>query len=89
MCLGVPGLIIERSSESGELAHGTVEFAGVRRSVSLAFVPEAAPGDYVIVHAGVAISMIDPLEATRVFETLKEMGEHEGWSAGGANEVPR
>jgi hydrogenase expression/formation protein HypC len=75
MCLGVPGRIVERDGRTDETATGVVEFAGVRRRVSLACVPEAIPGDYVIVHAGVAISRVDPDEAERVFAYLREIGE--------------
>jgi hydrogenase expression/formation protein HypC len=80
MCLGVPGLLVDRHAPSGELAYGTVEFAGVRRRVCLACVLEAQPGDYVIVHAGMAISKIDPAEAQRVFAHLREIGDTEGWT---------
>lgn len=80
MCLGVPGLVVERQSPDVELAYGIVEFAGIRRNVCLACVPEARTGDYVIVHAGIAISRIDAVEAQRVFAHLEEIGEVEGWS---------
>jgi len=69
--------LIERDERTDELAAGLVEFAGVRRSVSLACVPEARPGDFVIVHAGIAISLVDPDEAQRVFAYLSEIGEAE------------
>ena len=46
----------------------------------LACVPDAREGDYVIVHAGFAISRIDPTEAERVFAYLHEIGESEGWT---------
>jgi hydrogenase expression/formation protein HypC len=82
MCLGVPGLVVERSESAGELAFGLVEFAGIRRRVCLACVPEAQPGDYVIVHAGIAISSVDPVEAQRVFAYLNEIGERDGWTEG-------
>jgi hydrogenase expression/formation protein HypC len=80
MCLGVPGRVIERQDPSDDLATGVVEFAGVRRRVSLACVPDARPGDYVIVHAGVAISRVDPDEAERVFEYLRSAAEEDGWA---------
>jgi hydrogenase expression/formation protein HypC len=79
MCLGVPGLVVERSEPAEELAFGVVEFAGVRRRVCLACVPDAEPGDYVIVHAGIAISRVDPVEAQRVFAYLEEIGDRDGW----------
>lgn len=82
MCLGVPGLVVERPEPADELAFGLVEFAGIRRKVCLACVPEALPGDYVIVHAGIAISRIDPTEARRVFAYLNEIDERDGWTEG-------
>jgi hydrogenase expression/formation protein HypC len=80
MCLGVPGRVVERQGPADGLAFGTVEFAGVRRKVCLACVPEAVPGDYVIVHAGVAISRVDPDEAQRVFEYLRVAGDGDAWA---------
>jgi hydrogenase expression/formation protein HypC len=50
-----------------------VEFGGVRRRVSLACVPEVKQGDYVLVHAGVAISRIDAAEAAKVLEALEQL----------------
>lgn len=82
MCLGVPGLVVERSESSDQLASGVVEFAGVRRRVCLACVPEVLPGEYVIVHAGIAISRIDPQEAERVFSYLNDIADHDGWQEG-------
>jgi hydrogenase expression/formation protein HypC len=84
MCLGVPGLLVERPDPADEFASGVVEFAGVRRRVCLACVPDAEPGDYVIVHAGVAISRIDPAEARRVFAYLTDLGEADGWAESGS-----
>jgi hydrogenase expression/formation protein HypC len=86
MCLGVPGLLVERQDQGDGLEAGLVEFAGVRRLVCLACVPEAAPGDYVIVHAGIAISRLDAAEATKVLAYLQASGDDDGWAgpAGGA-----
>lgn len=50
-----------------------VEFGGLRRQVSLACVPDAAIGDYVLVHAGVAISRINAEEAAKVLAALEEL----------------
>jgi hydrogenase expression/formation protein HypC len=80
MCLGVPGLVVARDGVSDARACASVEFAGVRRRVCIACVPEVQPGDYVIVHAGIAISRIDAREAARVFEYLEEIGDTDGWS---------
>jgi hydrogenase expression/formation protein HypC len=82
MCLGVPGLVLERAESTEELAFGLVEFAGVRRRICLACVPDALPGDYVIVHAGIAISRVDRIEAGRVFAYLNEIGDRDGWMEG-------
>ena len=79
MCLGIPGMIIERDAASGPMPFGLVEFAGLRRRVCLACVSEAQPGDYVVVHAGIAISRVDAEEAARVLEHLREIGETDGW----------
>ena len=59
------------------LRTGRVDFGGIVKVVNLAFVPEAAVGDYVLVHVGFAISLIDETQAGRVFEYLREMGAPE------------
>ena len=79
MCLGIPGLLVER--DDADIPTGLVEFAGLRRRVCLVCTPEAIPGDYVIVHAGVAISRLDQIEAARVLKYLDEVQENEGWQA--------
>jgi len=73
MCLAVPGQVVELLEAQPPFNAALVEFAGVRRQVSLACVPEAAAGDYVLVHAGVAISRIDAAEATKVLAALEEL----------------
>ncbi len=80
MCLGVPGLVVERESAEADMPSAVIEFAGVRRVVCVACVPEAEVGDYVIVHAGLAISRLDAEEAERVLECLRAIGEDEGWT---------
>jgi len=79
MCLGIPGLLVERDGPDADIPSGLVEFAGMRRRVCLVCTPDAIPGDYVIVHAGVAISRLDPVEAARVLAFLDEIKENEGW----------
>ena len=75
MCLGVPGKVIEIQDNSLGMAMGKVDFAGITKEVCLAYVPEVQIGDYVIVHVGFAISIVDEDEAMQVFEYLKEMDE--------------
>ncbi|NWG16454.1 MAG: HypC/HybG/HupF family hydrogenase formation chaperone [Chloroflexi bacterium] len=78
MCLAIPGQIISiEEAEAGNpfMRMGKVSFGGVVKDVNLACVPEAQVDNYVIVHVGFAISMVDEAEANRVFEYLREMDE--------------
>jgi len=72
MCLAVPGKILSISGGDSLSRQGKVSFGGVSREVSLAFVPEANVGDYVIVHVGFALSRVDETEAREVFEYLRQ-----------------
>jgi hydrogenase expression/formation protein HypC len=74
MCLAVPGKVISVSGEDLNRV-GRVNFSGVVKDVSLAYVPEAQVGDYVIVHVGFALSVVDEVEAQRVFQYLEAMGD--------------
>jgi hydrogenase expression/formation protein HypC len=74
MCLAVPGKVVEILGE-GELRMGKVDFSGVKRQVSLAFVPEVQLSDYVLVHVGFAISRVDEQQAMETLAALREMGE--------------
>jgi hydrogenase expression/formation protein HypC len=75
MCLGIPGRLVDRRDDGG-LPMGTVDFGGVRRDVCLAYVAdEVAPGDYVVVHVGFAISRVDEAEARRTFELLRDLSQ--------------
>lgn len=71
MCLAIPALVSER--HDGDEA--TVDLGGARKRISLALVPEARVGDYVIVHAGFAISVLDPEEAAKTLELFAAMDE--------------
>jgi hydrogenase expression/formation protein HypC len=75
MCLAIPGKITSVAGEDPLSRTGRVDFGGIIKEVSLAFVPEAKIGDYVIVHVGFALSRLDESEANKVFEYLKEMDE--------------
>jgi hydrogenase expression/formation protein HypC len=72
MCLGIPGKLIEKDREHDVLM-GKVDFGGVTRRVCLEHVPDVRPGEYVLVHVGFALSVIDEDEAGRVFAFLEEM----------------
>lgn len=73
MCLAIPGQILKITGEDPLLRSARVGFGGILKEVSLAYVPEAQVGDYVIVHVGFAISLLDPEEAARTLESLQEM----------------
>lgn len=78
MCLAVPGKILDIQGDDPFLRTGRVSFNGVIKHVSLTCAPEAKVGDYVLVHVGVAISVIDEKEAEETFRYLKEMGDLDG-----------
>ena len=71
MCLAVPGRVL--NIEDDTLRTATVSFGGVTKSVSLALVPEAEVGDYVIVHVGFAISKLDEEAARRTLQIYADM----------------
>ena len=73
MCLGVPGRIT--AVQDGFMRMGTVDFDGSSLEVCLAYVPEAEPGDYVLVHAGFALTQLDEDQAARTLEALRELGD--------------
>lgn len=74
MCLGIPGQITKIwHTEDSNLPMAQVDFGGVGKEVCLSFTPEAQVGDYVVVHVGFAISIIDEEEAERTFAMLAEI----------------
>jgi hydrogenase expression/formation protein HypC len=75
MCLAVPGKIVSIEGDDPILREGKVNFGGVVKRVNLSLVPEAKIGDYVVVHVGLALSIVDEEEAKQVFEFLKTLGE--------------
>lgn len=78
MCLAVPGEVLEVSGDDPLTRHGRVRFGGVVRDVNLAYVPEVAVGDFVLVHVGFAIARIDPEEAARTLRFLEGLEEERG-----------
>ena len=73
MCLGVPGRVIEWLDRDPLFAIATVDFGGVAKACHMACVPEAKIGEYVIVHAGVAIALVEESEANRIFDELRRL----------------
>jgi hydrogenase expression/formation protein HypC len=86
MCLAIPAEVTEL--RDGGMA--VVNLGGVRKEISIALVPEAKPGDYVVVHVGYALSLIDAREAAKtlaLFEELAEMERQAAISASGGLEA--
>jgi hydrogenase expression/formation protein HypC len=73
MCLAIPGKITSISGEEPLTRMGKIDFGGILKEASLAYVPDASIGDYVIVHVGFAISRLDEDEAQQVFKYLRQM----------------
>jgi hydrogenase expression/formation protein HypC len=73
MCLAIPGEIVD-TEEIGGMRVGKVQFGSITRQTFLGFVPEAQPGDYVLVHVGFAISQVDEAEAAQTLRDLDELG---------------
>ena len=82
MCLAVPGKILSIEGDNPLMVSGRVDFAGLVKQVNLAYVPEAKEGDYVLVHAGFAISVIDEDQAGLVFECLQKIDDSNEPAAG-------
>ena len=74
MCLGIPGRVVRVFREHNVLM-GKVDFGGILKQVCLEHVPSAQIGQYVLVHVGFALSLIDEGEAQRVFEFLEGMNQ--------------
>ncbi len=73
MCLAVPGRVLSISGDDALTRVGRIDFGGVIKEVNLIYVPEAETNDYVLVHVGFAIAVIDEQEAARVFELLQQI----------------
>ena len=87
MCLAVPGKILSVDAQDGSRT-ARVQFGGIVRQVRLDFVPEAAVGEFVIVHVGFALSRVDADEAARTLELLQSLGLLEDELAAGATASP-
>lgn len=73
MCLGIPGLITQINPPEHGLVMGRVNFGGLEREVCLGYTPEAKVGDYVLVHVGFALSVLDPEAAQQLLADLAEI----------------
>jgi hydrogenase expression/formation protein HypC len=83
MCLAIPGKIVSITNQLDEtFRRGNVSFGGIIKEVNLCMLPEAGIGDYVLVHVGVAISVIDEEEAKTTLSYLQQIGEVEELKTG-------
>jgi hydrogenase expression/formation protein HypC len=90
MCLAVPGQILHIDETDSLLRLAVVRFGEIEREASLACVPAAREGDFVLVHVGFAIGVLDPIEAQRTLEFLRDALDSEEIrdDRGGAEEAP-
>ncbi len=77
MCLAVPGKIIKIFENDPLSRMGQIDFSGISKEISLAYLPEAKLDDYVIVHAGFAISLIDEEDAKESLKAFQELDDFE------------
>lgn len=73
MCLAIPGRIVAIADGEGFDRRGTVDYDGARQEVSLAYLPETKIGDYVLVHVGFAMTLLDGDEAERILREIREL----------------
>ena len=78
MCIAVPGQIKSIDGNDPLMRSARVDFNGVIREINLALLPEARAGNWVLVHAGVAIGLIDEDEAARTIEAIRNISELNG-----------
>lgn len=88
MCLAIPGLVDQVFEQDG-LQMGRVDFCGVKRVTCLEYTPSARVGDYVLVHVGFAINIINADEAKETYEMLKLLGELDEMSSPGIPDSSR
>ena len=80
MCLAIPGQVVQWIQREPPFCEADVVFMGVKRRCNLSFVPEAIEGDYVIVHAGVAISIVNAEQADKILSELEKLEASKDWS---------
>jgi hydrogenase expression/formation protein HypC len=73
MCLAIPGKVVTVEGDDPAFLLGKVNFGGITKQISLAYTPEVRPGEYVLVHAGFSIQVVDEGEARRSWQSLEEL----------------
>jgi hydrogenase expression/formation protein HypC len=89
MCLGVPGKVVDITRHEVGMQMGRVQFGGIHKEVCQSFLPDIQQGDYVIVHAGFAISQVDEAEAAITLEILRQLGDLAELADADADAVPK
>jgi hydrogenase expression/formation protein HypC len=74
MCLAVPGKVLSVEGEDPAFRSALVDFCGVHKTVSLAFIPEIQPGDFIQAHVGFAVSRIDERQAAQTYQDFLQIG---------------
>jgi hydrogenase expression/formation protein HypC len=74
MCLAVPGRLLSVEGDDPAFRLGRMDFCGIKKTVNLAFTPDAEPGDFLLVHVGFALTRIDEEEAHRTYQYLAQIG---------------
>lgn len=74
MCLAIPGKLLSVEGDDPAFRVGRMDFCGIKKTVNLAFTPDAKPGDFLLVHVGFALTRIDEEEARRTFQYLAQIG---------------
>ena len=87
MCLGVPGQVVSLDEPAEGLVMGKVSFGGVEREVCFGYAPEAKVGNYVLVHVGFAISVLDESEAQRILQDFEAIARITGEQDGEAEQA--
>ncbi len=89
MCLAVPGKLLAVEGDDPSFRTGRVDFCGIKKTVNLAFTPDAVPGDYLLVHVGFALTRVDEEEAQRTYQYLVQIGAlaEEGLAPSAENSV--
>jgi hydrogenase expression/formation protein HypC len=83
MCLAIPGRVLSISGDDPLERVGRIDFGGVVKEISLAYTPEARPGEYVLAHVGFAMTVIDEVEAQRILDDLRALLERAAPDAAG------
>jgi hydrogenase expression/formation protein HypC len=75
MCLAIPGKVLSVTEDEFGVKMARAQFGGIVKTVCLEYTPDAAPGDYILVHVGFALGKVDEEQARRTYAALEELGQ--------------